>query len=158
MIGPPAIHQPMAVAHGGYTQVSPARTRVVVGLGSKWNSALYASITCTARCGCGCGWGRGEIPALFDGVGRIVWVEWYFSHSKIYLPAAPKLKYAIKYAVYSTLKSKSPLFYRCHLGRFAFSLVNQLSSHRGNKASHLMVEPDFLLLVYTLKLVSPLFI
>ena len=66
-------------------------------------------------------------------------------HRKIYLPATVKLNGVRKYAVYSTLKSKSTLFYRCHLGCFAFASIHQLSSHRVNKASHLMVEPGILL-------------
>ena len=66
-------------------------------------------------------------------------------HSKIYLPATFKLKYAIKYAHYSTLKSKSMAFYHCHHGLTAFSSIHQLCPHRVSKGSHLMVEPGILL-------------
>ena len=49
-------------------------------------------------------------------------------------------------------------FYRRHLGGcFGFSSIHQLYPHRGNKASHLTVDPGILLPVYTLKLASPLF-
>ena len=37
---------------------------------------------------------------------------------------------------------------------FAFSSILQLSPHRVNKGMYLMVKPEFLLPVYTLKLVS----
>ena len=58
-------------------------------------------------------------------------------HDKIYVPTTFKLKYVLKkYAVYSTLKSKSMALYRRHLGPLAFSSIHQLSSHRGNKGSH----------------------
>ena len=63
----------------------------------------------------------------------------------MHLLAAYKLKNAIKYAVYSTLKSKSTGFYH-HLLRFLHSLpFHQLSSHRLNKDNQLMVEPGILL-------------
>ena len=39
----------------------------------------------------------------------------------------------------------------------AFSLVQQPSSYRVHKASHLMMEQGIIFPVYTLKLVSPLF-
>ena len=76
----------------------------------------------------------------------------------MYLPTALKLKYAIQYAVYSTLKLKLTSFYCRHFGYFALSSIHQLSSHSVNKGSHLMMEPGILLPVYTLKLVSPHFI
>ena len=58
------------------------------------------------------------------------------------------LKYVIEYAVYSTLKSKLTSFYYRQLGWvifFAFSSIHQLSSHRVNKGSYLMMEPGILL-------------
>ena len=63
----------------------------------------------------------------------------------MYLPAGHKLKYVIKYAVYSTLKMKSTSFYHCHLVPFAFSQIHQEAYHRVNKGSHLMMGPGILL-------------
>ena len=69
----------------------------------------------------------------------------YSIHNKIYLPAAFRLKYVTKYAVYPILKSKSMTFY-CHdIGCFAFSSIHQFSSHRVIKAFTLMVEPGIIL-------------
>ena len=56
-----------------------------------------------------------------------------------------KLKYVIKHAFYSTLKSKSTALYRCHLGFLAFSFIHQHCPYRVNNVIHLMVEPEVLL-------------
>ena len=64
----------------------------------------------------------------------------------MYLPAASQLKTILGPVDYSTLKLKWPAFYRCHLVFcFAFSQIHQLSPHRVNKDSNLMVEPGILL-------------
>ena len=60
----------------------------------------------------------------------------YSIYSKIYLPTTHKLKYVIKYAAYSTLKSKSMMVYCHHISFIAFSVIHQLSPHRVNKSSN----------------------
>ena len=69
----------------------------------------------------------------------------YSSIAKYIYPHLLKLKYARQYAAYSTLKLKLMSFYHRHFGCFAFSLIHQVSSHRINKASHLMMGLGFLL-------------
>ena len=67
-------------------------------------------------------------------------------HSTKHLTATHKLKYTIKHAVYSILKSKSTALYCHHLG-FVHSLpFHQLSSDWVNKGNNLMVEPGVLLI------------
>ena len=72
----------------------------------------------------------------------------YLLHSKMYLLSSYDLKYVIKHEVYSILNSKSTAFNCCHLGGmffFSSSSIHQLSPHRVNNGSHLMVKPCILL-------------
>ena len=70
----------------------------------------------------------------------------YSLHITIYLPTTHKVKInIIIHAVYSTLKSKSTAFYHRHLDILHPLPFNQLSAHKLNKASHLILERGILL-------------
>ena len=81
--------------------------------------------------------------------------------AKYIYPQLFKWKFVIKYAVYSTLKSKSTVLHHRHIfnKKNLLSLPHhQLSPYRLNKSSHLMMEPGILLPLPCCGLVSPVFI